>query len=934
MPLVYVIPPYLLDSSLGEQLHRAVAALDPELADANRVSTALPRYRPSRLQQPAAAAPPAAGSRGRFAEDPVLHQIIKDKLIYKLATAGVAGDTFPMQKLADDEYLREMFEVFEDRLCPVLAPVVLAATDAGVSLFYGPGGAFADLCEGEGEGGGPALPEPVPESAVASDAESGDGELSPLLQADDAAWADSLGDFCLHNLEPYVAQVLRDNANDARPRYSMAQYSLYMAMPLRRLLRHARAERAALRGDAAAGGAPSFIEIGDRLWRYPLPVSWVPLAGTAYTQHLQQHLGLSIGVEDGYLVIRLSAGGGGGGSGDSAKHRDRYTNFVSDKAVPPSCGVFYYEVEVTQRHTPSLCRPLIVTNEEAISSNNAMHLSMGFAQRFLSVDHLGHPTLGAPLPQRREIDLERVKGNVDAFLQSTKRDKLAAGRAAEVYDDVAIVEDFENYLTAQPGVMRGSYAVSFEDSHFYNSERALESLHRTAVLNMNRRLSLNRHSAPEEDDGKVDLGFTLQTSLEGGGADDATYRTEVVGCGINFCDKSIFYTSNGVLVKVLPQHELTLSNALRGGLFFDAARDLGRAADEAKLQGLQVSDLKSVYPIIGIKLNTDLNVFSQGWGVRDAAASAGLSRTEIVTNMGFKEFKFNITNYMRPFREAAQATINRLIVEKLESYLQRPYDGRLALEATEEALLTGDQSGVIKQLIMGYLNHEGYLKLLGAFERDLSNLDREVGESGAGSAGSAALAKSEASTRRLVTDHIRAGRFDAALETMATHYHDLLTRGDGAAAAPLTSPPTSIAFELKFFKLLHMVKTYLDDGGLGATSTSPAFVAVFNYNRDLRAQYPRHHARIETICSLFLANDERSLRHLPAARDYLTRYDALAHELADNVNKAILRHLGFKTQSSLEDIIHSVDRNVSVLLLRYCDDRFRLVNFERDYLDL
>lgn len=925
MPLVYVIPPYLLGSSLGEQLHRSVAALDPKLADANRVSTALPRYRPSRLQLPAVAPPPTAGSRGRFAEDAVLHQIIKDKLIYKLATAGVAGDTFPMQKLEDDEYLQEMFEVFEDRLCPVLAPTVPAATDAGASLFYGPGGAFADLRDGA------ALPELVPESAIDSDAESGDGELSPLLDADDAAWADTLGDFCVHNLEPYVAQVLRD-ADGVRPRYSMAQYSLYMAMPLRRLLRHARAERAARRGDAA-GGAPSFVEIGDRLWPYPLPVSWMPLAGTAYTQHLQQHLGLSTGVDDGYLVIRLSAGAGAGAGGgdDSAKYRDRYTNFVSDKAVPPSCGVFYYEVEVTQRHTPSSRRPIIVTNEEAISSNNAMHLSMGFAQRFLSVDHLGHPTLGAALPQRREIDLERVKANVDAFLQSTKRDKLAAGRAAEVYDDVAIVEDFENYLTAQPGVMRGTYAVSLVDSHFYNSERALESLQRTAVLNMNRRLSLNRHSAPEEDDGKIDLGFTLQTSLEGG-ADDATYRTEVVGCGINFCDKSIFYTSNGVLVKVLSQHELTLASVLLGGLFFDAARDLGRVADHAKLQGVQVSDLKSVYPIIGIKLNTELEVFGQGWGVRDNS-TAGLSRTEIVTNMGFKEFKFNVTNYMRPFREATRATINRLIVEKLESYLQRPYDGRLALETTEEALLT-DQSGIIKHLIKGYLNHKGYLKLLGAFERDLSNLEREVGESSASSAGGAALAKSEASTRRLVMDHIGAGRFDAALETMTAHYHDLLMRGDGAASAPLTSPPTSIAFELKFFKLLHMIKTYLEDGGLGATSTSPAFVAVFDYSRNLRAQYPRHQARVETICSLYLANDERSLRNLPAARDYLDCYDALVHELADNVNKAILRHLGFKTRSSLEDIIHSVDRNVSVLLRRYCDDGFQLVNFERDYMDV
>lgn len=1070
--LVYIIPPYLLNTALGAKLQKKLAKLDPKLSQLNYLSTNSKYYNDNSKPKNSTKAlkyEAVNEKRKQFSEDPILNQIIKDKLIYKLSIVGLVGDSSPMERLKQDEdYLFEVFDTFKSKLLYDRDPRLKAGkgfgdkvagrvrrtnTDArsagdvagriphgdaepdseydtydalifaengddlnyvdietlhrihsigdGIDnddddgIFEGDdddfdlaldeddnfdnGGVFRNYDDGAHIGGGNDL---IDQDTI--DQQDFDGRSSK--QAKNVYNSEKVGEFKLEDTSKYINRVLKENAQlfpsqFKTCKYTVKQYQKFMGSSLKSLLLRVDAE-----DKMKSNSIPSFVEVNEEFFQYPLPVSWVPLTSSRYSNYLQNYLGLDIKIDNGFLNIELCQKKAVDEQSEEKsrsnyldsypyKFKDKYTNFIGDKAVPASCGVFYYEVEIKQKCTAiSDFRPIIVTNEEAVSSNNSVSVCLGFTQRFTNVDFSKNPAVAAAassnsngLDSKREIDLEIVKNDVDAFIYSNSaKARLDDGREEELDDNSMLAEDHENFLSVQPGLFRGSYAVNFEDSLFYNSEKASESLQRTAVLNMNRRLSLNRQIVDDHDSGKLELGFTLLTYLERNrGKEDAppansavenhssdvcdVYNTEIIGCGINFYDKSIFYTSNGILVKVITNEELKTTNSnSNASLFFDSESEASRwpFTDD-----LLISELKSVYPMIGMKLNTELKSH------KGATSSTNVSNTSIKTNLGFKEFKYNINNHIRTFRSDSQNSLYQRLLQRIQSHVspeKKPDEiGTLAKES--EILNINGKSTLINKLIKGYLNHEGYLESFKSFDDDLQNLTKEIGTETAEELESSSkrenltLEKSEAANRQHIMNHIRNSEFDHALNILSVNYPTLLSPTGNEVSKGTTSRElmkqahmnASIIFELKIFKYISMIKTHLEEYKNGypldETSSivrSEMFANIFNYGKELLVEYPRQVSKIQMFSSLLLIKDGQSLANLPKASDFLQNYDEKLNGLASTVNKMILYHLGYKANSNLERIVGQVNDNISSLGINYCDPAFMLVNFERDYMDL
>ncbi|CAH2353926.1 hypothetical protein CLIB1423_13S02036 [[Candida] railenensis] len=1072
--LVYIIPPYLLNTALGAKLQKKLAKLDPKLSQLNYLSTNSKFYNDNSKSKSDGKAPKyevTSEKRKQFSDDPILNQIIKDKLIYKLSIVGLAGDSSPMERLKQDEdYLFEIFDTFKSKISYDRNP----RHKVGIKRFGDVRGGrtrrsnTGAMSTGDGAGSishGVAEPDSEYDSydtlifaengddlnyvdietlhrihGIGDGDDDGDDEDDDIFEGDDDDFnlaldedddnfdngavfrnyddgqhidggndsidqdtidqqdfegrsssknvynSEKVGEFKLEDTSKYINQVLKENAQlfpsqFKTCKYTVKQYQKFMGSSLKSLLLRVDTEE-----KMKSNSVPSFVEVNEEFFQYPLPVSWVPLTSSKYSNYLQNNLGLDIKIDNGFSNIELcqkkvldesSEEKSRSNYSDSYpyKFKDKYTNFIGDKTVPASCGVFYYEVEIKQKCTAvSDFRPIIVTNEEAVSSNNSISVCLGFTQRFTNVDFSKNPAVAAAassnnngLDSKREIDLEVVKNDVDAFIYSNSpKARLDDGREEELDDNSMLAEDHENFLSVQPGLFRGSYAVNFEDSLFYNSEKASESLQRTAVLNMNRRLSLNRQIVDDHDSGKLELGFTLSTYLERNrGKEEApsgnsaienhssdvcdVYNTEIIGCGINFYDKSIFYTSNGILVKVITNEELKTTNSNSdASLFFDSESEASRWP---LTEDLSISELKSVYPMIGMKLNTELKSH------KGATSSTNVSHTSIKTNLGFKEFKYNINNHIRTFRSDSQNSLYQRLLQRIQSHAspEKRTDEIGSSVKESEILNINGKSTLINKLIKGYLNYEGYLESFKSFDDDLQNLTREIGTETAEESESSSkrenvsLENSQAANRQLIMNHIRNSEFDHALNILSVKYPTLLSDTGNEVTKGTTNRElkkqihmnASIIFELKLFKYISMIKAHLEEykNGypLGETRSivrSEIFANIFNYGKELSLEYPRHVSKIQMFSSLLLIKDGQSLANLPRASDFLQNYDEKLNWLASTVNKMILYRLGYKANSNLERIVGQVNDNVSSLGINYCDPAFMLVNFERDYMDL
>ncbi|CAI5759709.1 unnamed protein product [Candida verbasci] len=494
--LSYIIPPYLLNLSIGSHLQSKIK--DEKLARLNVIDTNSQYYYHPIKQT------------NLFSNDYYLNQIIKDKLIYKLAIIGVLGSN-PMEFTQyNDDYVYELFEIFKSRIIQDKPEKKLINEEKPSSIF-------SSTKLGEVQ---------IPEEAY------------PL------------------------------------------EYSKYLKMSLKELL-------LLTNSNDKYKLPPSFVNFGNsEFFNYDLPISWVPLITEDYLEYLTEGLNMKI-ENNGHSNITFNA------TDYKTEVEDltnsRFYNFITDKPIESTTGIFYYEVEIEQTTTESTkFKPIISMDDNSINSNSSINFSLGYVKQFSNLDNIN--SLG-------KINLEKLKK--DLYLN-------------EINDE--FLNDLKILLSSRPGDFKGSFAISFEDSTFYNSLKTFESLQRAQILNMNRRLgTLSRPN--ESDNGKIDLAIPFKTSMV---TQDTkkVYKTDVVGCGINYISKTIFITLNGILVKAINEKELSSNNS-EDNLFNNSS---------------------SVYPMIGFKINQ--LKFEKNFTP---------TSVKITTNLGFVDFKFDLNCYLKQF---------------------------------------------------------------------------------------------------------------------------------------------------------------------------------------------------------------------------------------------------------------------------------------------
>ena len=827
--LAYIIPPYLLNTCLGSKLQKIISSKDPQLSLSNVISTKSfsysKKYNDKKIP------------KYQYSSDPIVNQLIKEKLVYKLSIIGVLGSN-PMENPIDDAYLFELFEMFKHRLL------------------------HDDNVDNRNDETGYESTSKSRKSVFDS---STVGETNFLFSSNKRLSKDYTN-FPNNTLR----HLLLTSKFDTYHQYRVP---------------------------------PSFVKFSDgQFFNYPLPLTWSPLVPNNYLRYLQDDLNLKISSDDGYSTISLSTLSTNDllsiDSMNELIPKKKYYNFICDKPVSPAIGVFYYEMEVNQECTESTnFLPILQTNDSSISSNIVMNICMGFTRQCVNYESTSE---SAGSTEKDYLNLDNVKDDILINDENSLLNSL-------------LNEDVREMICCQPGEFRGSFAVNFEDLSFYNSIKISEATSRHAALSMNRRLSsLNRQNA-DDDNGKIDMGIPFDTYMSNETPNKKSYKTDVIGCGINFINKSVFFTLNGVLVKTISNDDLASKQMLNDhvNLFADYNQD----------------DNSAICPIVGFKVQD----------LKEKNAKLDPTTLKIKTNLGFKEFKFNIENYVTEFRNENQKFMYLSLLDKIQNIKS----SNIEIDHIEKSLLNiDDDSKFVNKLIKGYLNHEGYLETFNSFSSDLNSLSTEISakQNLDEEADSIVLKKSHALNRQIIKNYILKNQFDLALKFIAMNYADLFALDKGK----------DIIFEVKKFQFVYLLKKYLEVKlnlnnyefefeFNNSESEQELFNKAYEYGKLLQEEYQSDGEKlrsIQEISSAFIVNSQESLRNLPKVDNLLSNYTKGLSYLSNEINNKILDHLGLNKSSNLEQIFNHVDDRINNLSLKYNDEKFMLVNLERDHMDI
>ncbi|RLV93516.1 hypothetical protein JA1_002256 [Spathaspora sp. JA1] len=861
--LIYIIPPYLLNTCMGSQLQKQLAQHNKQLSLLNVITPDSPYHHnnikskhETKREHP-----------NKFSSDPYLNAIIKEKVLHKLAILGILG-TNPMEfnRLASNsDRIFELYEIFKNRLLE------------------------DDKDDGENE-----------------KTKKPDLDRDTLFESTAAAGGAATMNQSSIFKEYAVGEVTFTTLGDVQ---LQKEYKKYMDMSLKDLIMLMK-----LKSDHKYKLPPSFVHFGnndEEYFQYPLPISWVPLIPNKYLNYLTSCLNLDIDNSNGNSYICLSTEGKDVKANNEFEELDlstpRYFNFITDKPICSSSGIFYYEIEIVQEITEATnFKPIISMSDISVNSDASLNLCAGFTKRYFNLDDTSSSAASSS-NSGTPIDLEKVKNQI--FLNDDDSMTSVTGSNSEIKD----------LLISKPGEFKGSFAVSFEDSNFYNSIKNNESLQRSQLLNMNRRMSaMNRGTNLNElDCGKIDLGIPFKTRLIEENQTKRVHKTDVIGCGVNFINKSMFITLNGVFTRVITYEELISSNPSNDNLFLEGKDN-------------------SIYPMIGFKIN-DLDSISP-------AVSTGVqpSKLKIRTNFGFKEFKLNMSNYVDSFKQENQKFLYLSLLDKIQASKNLdPDSSRLSTTIERSLLNINEDSFMLNKLIKGYLNHEGYINTFKAFESDLKALSLEIDPIAQQSETKVEndddlLKKSQTVSRNLIKEHIVNKRFDEVLRFLESEYPSILTSGKGV----------QMVFDIKLAKFIHIVKLFIECKKFKYTNDNmdeeegsqeqELYLQAIEYRELLVREYKTEEklAQINQISSLLLVESVQSLLNLPKVCRILDEFDKQLVSLWGEINHAILVYLGFKKVSNLENIFENVDKNINTLSLNHNDNKFMLINFEKDHMDL
>lgn len=809
--LMYVIPPYLLNTCLGSELQRELGLIDEKLSLLNTISSDSPYYYNHW---------PTVKHSNVFSEDVYLNEIIKTKVHYKLAILGALGDNPMSSDKNDTGYLCDLADQFKDRL-------IEDGFDKELGKYM-----------------------------VLNDRVS-------TLDRDEDQLKQAIG------LNSKIMGEIDLNSKFFRDLPS--SYEKYLHMPLSELMRLTR-----FNSSHKYKIPPSFIyQNKTKFFNYLLPISWIPLTPAKNLRYLHKNLSMDIvNNDDGYSTIILS-------SNQNLDKIDenimkQYFNFITDKPILPSTGIFYYEIEVYQEITASTdFKPIILINDHSMSSGSTSHISAGFCKKLITFET--HTTVPNTFNNLNRLDLEKIRNDILC------NEKV-------ISDDLQNTE-IETLLTSKPGEFRGSFAVNFEDLSFYNSVKSSQWMQRSTTI-------MNRKS----ENGKIDVGVPFKTQINQDNELKKIYKTDVVGCGINFIDQSIFITLNGVLAKVISKDELDSTNPVADKLFYDS-----------KEAGNEIS----VFPIIGFEINNLTNI-----------QSGDPSICKIKTNLGFKEFKFSISNYTKAFKNENQKYLTLLDTDT------KP--GHTSSDSLNLNLNNNPIS--LNELVKGYLNHEGYIDTFKAFNGDLENLAADTKDTNKQSTNdSTILTKTHASNRQLIKKYMLTYQFDHLFKFLSINYSKIITSNKGK----------KLVYKLKLLQLTYKIRECIENKlrsenyefefeRSGINSESNLYGEAFESCKKLRSEYkdPSKMEEIDELASFLLISDVSELKKLKFTNNLFKNFNRELKTQLSELNNLILQSLGFKNESNLEMIFNNVSKNIKKLSLDYNDDKFMLVNFEKDHMDL
>lgn len=821
--LVYIIPPYLLHTCVGLELHRELTRLDPELGARNFFSPESayirqPTHLPSRSNT--------------FCDDPAVNAIIRDKLKDKFAVLGILGDV-PSDDVPDD-YLYELYEIFKYRL------------SLGASHL---------------------------DSDLASVAHT------PRLLATAKEPAKSKRSvFELPKLGEFVNG----------PGFKKSQLSTLANCSLDTLMAWARDS-----DEHKYSFFPYLMVDGKKSFLSPLPMYWTPLSVDKHLELLDKTLGMEVAFENGYSVLKFRLQRGE--PGDDTPRKKRFYNFISNNEVEEKMGIFYYEVLVEQTATQSTdFRPIIHANDSSLSSTSSLFFSMGYTKRNVRFDRLPSGT-GSATSNVQSVDLKAIQSDLLFYDQEAYGSKIDS--------------DTLTFLGAEPGIsFEGSLAVSFNNSCSYASIKNNDNNYRTSALSMNRRFSqLNRQAPGDQETSKLDIEVPFNMHSLFHDHDISVSRTDTVGFGVNFIEQTLFVTLNGILVKTITNKEIVSSNKYKDSIF-----DLN-------------SKMGSLYPMIGFQLS-DL----------PSELGAGVPpESKIITNFGIKEFKFNINNYVKNLKARQDLQLQAAVEEELRNTPASDSAEDAELVQFEKSVRNiKDDPSMLTELIKGYLIQEGYLETLGAFETDLVDLAKNTllngDASDQGSTIESLVSRSHGENRAKLRSLVMKRQFLDALDFLKLNY-------------PKLERYSECAFELKLMYYIDLLEQFValkfkDEPA--AKSSGPSQEEIFekavNTGRDLLEATklkPEIQHALGELSSVLLMNSIEELNELPMAKRYIESLPREVANLANHLNVAILEANNFERESRLESMVHSVGRNISDLCGEN-DDEFKLINYERDYIDV
>lgn len=389
--LIYVIPPYILHTCVGQKLQRELTLVDPKLAELNFFPQNSTKYRfrtPADVKQ----------IPDVISTDPKLNDFIVLKLKERFTAWGVLGRV-PYDNF-NHQYIYKLYQTFRKAL--ELEPRATASSPSNAIDRNN-----------------------VDHTGNRTAGKNGAGSASPSVYTDT-----NVGEFFFE------------------PGYGSSKQEL-SSLSLGELL-----ALASLTREQKFSFFPYLMINEKQAFLSPLPLYWTSMSVEDRQNLLANELNMSIDLKDGYSKINMKVQSLEVVARPKFSQARKYFNFISDKEVESRTGIYYYEVSVEQRATKaSRYTTIIHTHDESVSSGSCVLFSAGFTKRFTKfcTSENQHPPSFSSLVDLRETQREILKYNNES-LDTTLDSSLVSYLSGEpgVLMDGSVAVSFNNSCSFAP----------------------------------------------------------------------------------------------------------------------------------------------------------------------------------------------------------------------------------------------------------------------------------------------------------------------------------------------------------------------------------------------------------------------------------------------------------------------------------------------------